>query len=57
MGTTAEYNSTAGRVVIDENEGHPGIKATTLSYGQINDECWLCWTNRVLHTIFFCLDS
>ncbi len=41
MGITAEYNTTAGRVVIDENEGHPGIKATTLSY----------------HTIFFCLDS
>ncbi len=38
MGITAEYNETAGRVVIDENEGHPGIKATTLSYGQINDE-------------------
>ena len=38
MGITAEYNTTAGRVVIDENEGHPGIKATTLSYGQINDE-------------------
>ena len=30
MGTTAEYNSTAGRVVIDEKEGHPGIRATTL---------------------------
>ena len=38
MGTTAEYNVTAGRVIIDEHKGHPGIKATTLSYGQINDE-------------------
>jgi molybdopterin-containing oxidoreductase family membrane subunit len=38
MGTTAEYNATAGRVIIDEHQGHPGIKATTLSYGQINDE-------------------
>ena len=38
MGTTAEYNATAGRVIIDEHKGHPGIKATTLSYGQINDE-------------------
>ena len=38
MGTSAEYNATAGRVIIDENKGHPGIKATTLSYGQINDE-------------------
>ena len=38
MGTSAEYNATAGRVIIDEHKGHPGIKATTLSYGQINDE-------------------
>jgi Ni/Fe-hydrogenase subunit HybB-like protein len=38
MATTAEYNATAGRVIIDEHKGHPGIKATTLSYGQINDE-------------------
>ncbi|SVA22376.1 uncharacterized protein METZ01_LOCUS75230, partial [marine metagenome] len=38
MGTTAEYNASAGRVVIDEHRGHPGIKATTLDYGQINDE-------------------
>ena len=38
MGTTAEYNVSAGRVIIDEHKGHPGIKATTLSYGQINDE-------------------
>ena len=38
MGTTAEYNATAGRVIIDENKGHPGIKATTLGYGQINDQ-------------------
>ena len=38
MGTSAEYNATAGRVIIDEHKGHPGIKATALSYGQINDE-------------------
>jgi molybdopterin-containing oxidoreductase family membrane subunit len=38
MGTSAEYDATAGRVIIDEHKGHPGIKATTLSYGQINDE-------------------
>ena len=38
MGITAEYNETAGRVVIDEHKGHPGIRATTLGYGQINDE-------------------
>ena len=38
MGTSAEYDTTAGRVIIDEHKGHPGIKATTLSYGQINDE-------------------
>ena len=38
MGTTAEYNATAGRVIIDEHKGHPGIKATTLGYAQINDE-------------------
>ena len=38
MGATAEYNASAGRVVIDEHKGHPGIKATTLNYGQINDE-------------------
>jgi Ni/Fe-hydrogenase subunit HybB-like protein len=38
MGTSAEYDTTAGRVIIDEHKGHPGIKATTLSYCQINDE-------------------
>ena len=38
MGKFAEYDATAGRVIIDEYNGHPGIKATTLSYGQINDE-------------------
>ena len=38
MGTSAEYDATAGRVIIDEHKGHPGIKATRLSYGQINDE-------------------
>ena len=26
MGITAEYNETAGRVVIDEHKGHPGIR-------------------------------
>ena len=38
MGISAEYDAIAGRVIIDEHKGHPGIKATTLSYGQINDE-------------------
>ena len=36
--TTLDYVPEAGKVVIDDHKGHPGIKATTLSYGQINDD-------------------
>ena len=32
------YDPTAGKVIIDEHLGHPGIKATTLDYAEINDE-------------------
>ena len=35
--TTLDYEPEAGKVVIDDHKGHPGIKATTLSYGQINE--------------------
>ena len=36
--TTLDYVPEAGKVLIDDHKGHPGIKATTLSYGQINDD-------------------
>ena len=36
--TTLDYVPEAGKVVIDDHNGHPGIKATRLSYGQINDD-------------------
>ena len=36
--TTLDYVPEAGKVVIDDHKGHPGIKATTLSYGQINHD-------------------
>ena len=36
--TTLDYVPEAGKVLNDDHKGHPGIKATTLSYGQINDD-------------------
>lgn len=27
-----------GKIIIDEHDGHPGIKATTLTYAKINDD-------------------
>ena len=36
--TTLDYVPEAGKVLIDDHKGHPGIKATTLTYGQINDD-------------------
>ena len=36
--TTLDYIPKAGKVMVDDQNGHPGIKATTLSYGQINDD-------------------
>ena len=36
--TTIDYVPEAGKVMVDEKNGHPGIKATTFSYGQINDD-------------------
>ena len=36
--TTLDYVPEAGKVLIDDHKGHPGIKATNLSYGQINDD-------------------
>ena len=33
-----KYNESAGRVVLDDQKGHPGIKATSFEYGKINDE-------------------
>ena len=36
--TTIDYVPEAGKVMVDDKNGHPGIKATTLSYGQINDD-------------------
>ncbi len=34
------YDPEAGKVLVDDKNGHPGIKATTLSYGQINDDMY-----------------
>ena len=36
--TTLDYIPEAGKVIIDDHKGHPGIKATSLTYGQINDD-------------------
>ena len=38
MEKTSGYDPTAGKVIIDEHLGHPGIKATTFDYAEINDE-------------------
>ena len=38
MEKTSGYDPTAGKVIIDEHLGHPGIKATTFGYAEINDE-------------------
>ena len=38
MEKASGYDPSAGKVIIDEHLGHPGIKATTLDYAEINDE-------------------
>ena len=38
MEKASGYDPNAGKVIIDEHLGHPGIKATTLNYAEINDE-------------------
>ena len=38
MINAAGYDESAGRVVLDDRSGHPGIKATSFGYGKINDE-------------------
>ena len=38
--STFGYDPEAGKVLVDDEHGHPGIKATTLSYGQINDDMY-----------------
>ena len=37
-GTVTDSSHRTFREEIDEHKGHPGIRATTLSYGQINDD-------------------
>ena len=36
--TVTDSSHRTFREEIDEHKGHPGIRATTLSYGQINDD-------------------
>ena len=42
MEKNSGYDPTAGKVIIDEHLGHPGIKATTFEYAEINDEMLAC---------------
>ena len=51
--TTLDYVPEAGKVVIDDHKGHPGIKATTLSYGQINDDMLGMLENPIPPISFF----
>ena len=60
--STFGYDPEAGKVLVDDRNGHPGIKATTLSYGQINDDMLLqdgslaCWVddNRLSRIDYNC---
>ena len=38
VATNSGYDTEAGKVIVDEGKGHPGIKATTFSYAKINDD-------------------
>ena len=38
MVKTVEYNDSAGKIILDDQKGHPGIRATSFGYGKINDE-------------------
>ena len=38
MEKASGYDPIAGKVIIDEHLGHPGIKSTTMDYAEINDE-------------------